>query len=188
MINNVFKNEGAWGVLFQPYPDTETPPASVTEPCRGGVSNYNLLGLIVIKCVYDDGGDALIANKFTNVGFFKNPTNGDFAQARFFGGHAANCYIDNIDTGGTVTSSPSNLQAAYKACTTAPAGPDQNLPFVFQAICDTQVFGTGTPCPAGASYPRRSAVVMHKLPTRQLPTMPNPCAGVPANPWCSKRS
>jgi hypothetical protein len=27
---------------------------------------------------------------------------------------------------------------------------------------------------------------MHPLPTTsQLPTMPNPCAGVPANPWCT---
>jgi hypothetical protein len=25
---------------------------------------------------------------------------------------------------------------------------------------------------------------MHRLP-RNLPTMPNPCKGVPANPWCS---
>jgi len=25
---------------------------------------------------------------------------------------------------------------------------------------------------------------MHPLPTKQLKSMPNPCAGVPKNPWC----
>ncbi len=184
VLDNVFKNNGAWGVLFQPYPDTETPPSNVTKPCRGGVPNYNLLGLLTITCVYDDGGDALIGNTFTNEGFFKNPTNGDFAESRFFGTHAANCYRDNVDTSGALTSSPANLETAYSICSTAVSAADMNLPFVFQAICDTQVFGSSTPCPAGANYPRRKTVVMHPLPTSQLPTMPNPCAGVPANPWC----
>ncbi|HUJ33658.1 MAG TPA: hypothetical protein VLW51_00505 [Solirubrobacteraceae bacterium] len=32
-------------------------------------------------------------------------------------------------------------------------------------------------------YPRRKKVVMHRLP-KHLATMPNPCAGVPSNPWC----
>ncbi len=192
VMDNTFKDEGAWGVLFEPYPDTETPPSSVTEPCHGGVANYNLEAVVginlTIGCFYDDGGDALVGNTFTNIGFFKNPTNGDFAESRFFGGHPANCYSDNVDTGGTLTSSPANLQTDYSACSTTPGQPDTNVPFLFQAICDSQVFGPDTPCLAGGSYPRRTKVVMHPLPTRQLPTMPNPCAGVPANPWCPKKS
>ena len=31
-------------------------------------------------------------------------------------------------------------------------------------------------------YPNHGRVVIHKLPPQ--PSMPNPCAGVPANPWC----
>ena len=26
---------------------------------------------------------------------------------------------------------------------------------------------------------------MHALPTKQLKSMPKPCAGVPKNPWCT---
>ena len=31
---------------------------------------------------------------------------------------------------------------------------------------------------------RRTSVIMHPLPAG-LPTMPDPCSGVPANPWCN---
>jgi hypothetical protein len=52
-------------------------------------------------------------------------------------------------------------------------------PLLGQVLCDT---GFGT-CPPGAHYPKTTGVVMHPLPD-SLPTMPNPCAGVPANDWC----
>jgi hypothetical protein len=52
-----------------------------------------------------------------------------------------------------------------------------------QALCDSEVIA-GTPC-VDASYPRATDIVTHPLPPAcELPTMPNPCAGVPANPWC----
>jgi hypothetical protein len=41
----------------------------------------------------------------------------------------------------------------------------------------------GTLCLPGANYPRRTTVIMHPLPS-SLDTMPNPCQGAPANPWC----
>jgi hypothetical protein len=43
-------------------------------------------------------------------------------------------------------------------------------------------------CPTGvpvANYPRPTNVVLHMPPPQ--PTMPDPCAGVPANPWCPRR-
>jgi hypothetical protein len=47
-------------------------------------------------------------------------------------------------------------------------------------LCDAGL----APCPAGAKYPKpNGTVVMKPLPSG-LPTMPNACAGVPANPWC----
>jgi hypothetical protein len=47
-------------------------------------------------------------------------------------------------------------------------------------LCDT---GLGS-CPSGAKYPRpNGTVILKPLPTG-LRSMPNPCAGVPANPWC----
>jgi hypothetical protein len=62
-----------------------------------------------------------------------------------------------------------------------------NQQFLTEVLCDSQVEITpGQPaaCPNG-QYPRRTRVIMHRLP--KLPTMPNPCAGVPNNPWCTKR-
>ena len=49
-----------------------------------------------------------------------------------------------------------------------------------QVLCDT---GLST-CPPGSNYPKpNGTVVLKRLPIG-LPTMPNPCAGAPANPWC----
>jgi len=64
-----------------------------------------------------------------------------------------------------------------------------NLPFFEEGLCDTQV-KISVPglknCPTGP-YPRVTRIVMHPLPTKQLKTMPNPCADVPANPWCTRK-
>jgi hypothetical protein len=183
IMHNRFQNNGAWGVVLQPYPDTETPPSNAI-PCVSGTRNFSFLG-ISIACVYDDWNNALVGNAFTHNGFFGNPTNGDFAQSTFLPGHPVNCYSANTDTGGKLTSSPLNLQSTNATCGRIATAPDRNLPFVFQSLCDTQVFGPGTPCLSGAHYPRRTKVVMHPIP-KGLRTMPNPCAGVPANPWCTK--
>jgi hypothetical protein len=179
IMNNTFANNGAWGVIFVPYPDTETPPSDVTAPCNGGVTapGSNV-------CNYDDWGNALIGNTFTNNGFFGNDTNGDFAESTSTPGEPINCYDGNADTGGTVTSSPSGLQQSNASCGQTAVAPDPNAAFVSQVSCDSQFFGPGSACPPGANYPRRTSVVMHPLPSG-LPSMPDPCSGVPANPWCS---
>jgi hypothetical protein len=178
IMNNTFENNGAWGVIFVPYPDTETPPSQVTNPCNGGVSAPGNV------CNFDDWGNALIGNTFTNNGFFGNATNGDFAESTTTPGHPINCYGGNVDTSGTLTSSPSGLQQSNATCGQTALAPDPNPPFVSQVSCDSQFFGAGSPCPPGANYPRRTAVVMHPLP-EGLPSMPDPCSGVPANPWCN---
>ena len=41
-------------------------------------------------------------------------------------------------------------------------------------------------CPPGAHYPKQTKISI--LPLPKLLTMPDPCAGVPANPFCSSRS
>lgn len=61
-----------------------------------------------------------------------------------------------------------------------PANP--NGPMTTQALCATGLAA----CPPGSSYPQQTKVVMHPLP-KGLRTMPDPCAGVPANPWCPAR-
>jgi hypothetical protein len=135
-------------------------------------------------CNYDDWGNALIGNTFSGNGFFGNDTNGDFAESTSTPGQPINCYSGNVDTGGAVTSSPSGLQQTNGSCGQTALAPDPNPPFVSQVSCDSEFFGAGSACPPGASYPRRSSVIMHPLPAG-LPTMPDACSGVPANPWCS---
>jgi hypothetical protein len=176
VMNNRFVNNGAWGTIFVPYPDSETPPAAAPA-CRGGIPGPNN------ACLYDDWGNALIGNTFTHNGFFGNPTNGDFAELTETAGHAINCYRGNRDTRGPVTSSPPALQTTNADCGRTAVVPDGNPPFLAQVLCDSMFAGPGTPCPPGAHYPRSTGVVMHALP-RHLATMPRPCAGVPANPWC----
>jgi|HubBroStandDraft_6_1064221.scaffolds.fasta_scaffold11791_3 hypothetical protein len=178
IMDNRFVNNGAWGTIFVPYPDTETPPSDVTDPCNGGVGGAGNV------CNYDDWGNSLLNNTYTNDGFFGNQTNGDFAESTTTPGNAINCFSGNVDTSGTVTSSPSTLQQTNSSCGQTAAAPDTNPLFISQVNCDSQFFGAGSACPPGSTYPRLSDVVMHPLPSG-LQTMPDPCSGVPANPWCN---
>jgi hypothetical protein len=65
--------------------------------------------------------------------------------------------------------------------------------FTAEVACDSQFFsaltmvlGPNAGCLPTDQYPRSNGkVVMHPLP-KNLATMPNPCAGVPANPWCAR--
>ena len=161
VMHNKFENNGAWGILFVPYPDNNTP--SLDQTCAGtGGHYYSGLG-----CVYDPQGDALLDNTFKHNGYFKNPTNSDFGELTL-SNHVVNCF-------------PTNLEKAEKKCTGKVAGGNafgsaQNL--YFQALCDT---GLGS-CPAGSHYPTHGAVKLHAVP--KLPSMPNPCKGVPTNAWC----
>ncbi|HWE58891.1 MAG TPA: hypothetical protein VG228_04280 [Solirubrobacteraceae bacterium] len=187
VIDNTFENNGAWGVVFQPYPDDGTPPANVIaagQDCHGGTMNYNLLGFETIRCMYDDWGNALIGNTFTNNGYYGNPSNGDTAELTLLGGEPINCYSGNTDTGG-FTSSPANIEQTNKCGQVAASNSsgDGNTTFLLQAACDTQALGAGVGCvPGTPGYPRVSKVVMHPLP--HLPSMSDPCRGVPKNPWC----
>lgn len=177
VMHNRFVNNNAWGVIFVPYPDTETPPSNAPA-CTGGISGPNN------ACTYDDWGNALLNNSFSKNGSYRNDTNGDFAEITFTPGNPINCYRGNTDTSGTVTSSPSNLQSTNSNCGQTATTSDPNPSFLNQVLCDSQF--SGTPCPPGANYPTRQTVIMHPLP-KHLATMPNPCAGVPANPWCPAR-
>jgi hypothetical protein len=169
----------AWGVATFTFPDTETPPADVSAAgaaCRGGVAT----GPPVNLCVFDDWGNAVVGNTFSQHGSFGNASNGDFGEVTT-SSHPTNCFRGNVEQGGgQVTSSPAGLQHSKPACDGHNALPDVNLSMTNQLICDTQAFST--PCPPGSSYPQATGVKMLPLPS--LPTMPDPCAGVPANPWC----
>ena len=183
IMNNRFENNGAWGIIFVPYPDTETPPPP--ENCQGGIYTQPPSYF----CLFDDWGNAILGNTFLNNGGFKNDTNGDFAEITSTAA-PTNCFHGNIDPNG-VTSSPAGLEQSKPVCDGHTVPPDENPSFLNQVACDSQFFAgiapgvSSTPCTPGSSYPRATKVVMPPLPSAQLPTMPDPCAGVPANAWCA---
>jgi hypothetical protein len=178
VMHNRFVNNGSWGTIFVPYPDTETPPPDFNPSCTGGISGP------ANACLYDDWGNALIGNTFTHNGFFGNPSNGDFAELTSTAA-PSNCFRGNTDTSGNLTSSPPALQQLKPTCGPI-AAPDANPVFTSQVLCASMFEGPSTPCPPGANYPRgHGKVIMHPLP-KNLATMPNPCKGIPRNPWCAR--
>jgi hypothetical protein len=171
IMDNDFYDNGAWGALFVPYPDENTPEDGQT--CTG-IGGYQESGL---GCVIDPMGDTMTGNTFSNNGFFKNVSNADFGELTL-NSHPTNCFSGNTAPDGSY---PTNLEATEPTCTgqTVPGnatGAAVNL--YLEALCDT---GFGQ-CPAGANYPAHTTVEMRPLPAQ--PTMPNPCLGVPDNAWC----
>ena len=177
IIHNHFYNNKAWGVILVPFPDSG-------PPCTGGTPNSPFLG--EGSCLYDDWGNAIIENKFDHNGGYGNPTNGDFDHLNFEN-HPSSCFRGNRDPAGLSPDSK-NLEQKYPTCTKSNVPPDINVPFLNEVLCDSQVQLTGFGCQPGDHYPRRTKVVMHRLPpAKKLPTMPNPCQSVPKNPWCPSK-
>ncbi len=170
---NRIHDNGAWGVVTTPFPDSDTPPP--IAHCEGGTPNF-----FGFRCFYDDFGNEVAHNTFRHNGFFGNPTNGDLADVSMT--HTpGNCWHDNTDRGG-VTSAPADLQTTHGTCGVQNTGAALGDPLTAQLICDTELAG---PCTT-SNYPRTTQVVMPKL--KRQRTMPHPCAAVPTNPWCPRRS
>jgi hypothetical protein len=174
ITGNRFERNGAWGTILVPYPD-------MGQPCTGGTQ-------LRAVCMYDDYGDAITNNTYAGNGFFGNPTNGDIAALNLEV-DTTSCFRGNTEEGGgPLKTSPTYLQQAYPYCNGTTVMPNVNPMFLDQALCDSQSISLGpisggTLCLPGTHYPRRATIVMHPLP-KNLPTMPDPCMSVPANPWC----
>jgi hypothetical protein len=176
IMDNRFVNNKAWGIAFVAYPDNG-------KPCDGGTLNSPLLGNG--SCLFDEWGDAIINNKFTNEGGYGNPTNGDFDQLNLEDNHPTNCYSGNTDASGQLSADATTLEQTYPACTGAPVKARLDISFLDEILCDTQVSLPPFGCQPGDHYPRVTKIVMHPL--RKQQTMPNPCKGVPSNPWCTRK-
>jgi hypothetical protein len=181
VMDNRFANNNAWGVILVPGLDSG-------KPCFGGTFG-GVLG--PQSCLWDDYGNALVGNTFSHNGSYGHPSNGDFAEVNFQTDPGSNCYSGNHRPGGAPVqpASAATLQSAMPTCatTTTQAGSSDGH-FLGEVLCDSRVqISPGTPasCPTG-QYPRVTHIIMHPLPKR-LKSMPDPCAGVPSNPWCVKR-
>jgi hypothetical protein len=169
IMGNLFARNNAWGLILVPYPDNG-------PPCTGGTANSPLLGNG--SCLFDGWGDHVLNNRFVNNGSYGNPTNGAFDHLNLES-HPSSCFSGNT---GQLSSDATALQTKYPVCTTTAVAPDLNIPFLDETLCDTGVKLPPFGCQPGDHYPAAGTVEMPPL-ARQK-TMPNPCRGVPANPWC----
>lgn len=167
--DNQIHDNGAWGVLTVPFPDSETPPP--ISHCDGGTPNF-----IGFACYYDDFGNEVTGNHFAHNGFFANATNGDLGDISGTN-TPGNCWHDNSDPAG-VSSSPGDLQATHGTCGVQNAGASLGDPLSAQVICDTELLGACTTF----NYPRTTQVVMPKLERQRQ--MPGPCSALPESSWC----
>ena len=172
VMDNTFSNNGAWGFLFVPYPDCEPtvrqPDVRRDRRRRVGRARLRLR----------PESDALLDNTFTHNGYFGNDGNADFG-------------LDHLQFRATGQLLRRQLGPERKF-PTQPRGdlPDvredhhhramSSGPLLDQVLCDT---GFGA-CSASTVYPQETGVVMHPLPSG-IPTMPDPCTGVPDNAWCA---
>ncbi|HTX63139.1 MAG TPA: hypothetical protein VMD28_05845, partial [Acidimicrobiales bacterium] len=86
VMDDTFTGNAAWGILFVPFPDKDKPYPGVTCSGSGG---HEVTGF---GCVYDPEGDALLHDTFSDDGYWKNPTNGDYGQITLFGHEPADCF------------------------------------------------------------------------------------------------
>jgi hypothetical protein len=170
---NRVSNQGSWGIIVVPFPDLGPPPP--VAHCEGGETDV-LPGV----CYYDSWGHEIAHNRFDNVGFFGNPSNGDLAELSSLH-DPGDCWHQNKDGTHVVSSSPDDLQMTNKTCGVAHSGADLSSTLASQVICATEIFGPCADMP-GQHYPRPTQVQLKPLPAQR--TMRNPCKGVPANPWC----
>ncbi len=166
--NNTVDHQGGWGIVVHDYPDTETPPA--VSHCQGGTQSGSV-------CLFNARGNRVFNNTLSANGSFGNPTNGDLANEPGQS-NPRNCFSGNMDPAG-LTSDPPNIETVDGPPCNQP-GTGDNGTLAGELVCASGLAGQ---CPIpGATYPQQSQVQL--LPLQPQQTMPNPCTGVPDNPWC----
>ncbi len=174
VIDNRVSHHGLWGILIGDFPDPETPPASNPNPCSGGIQSGSI-------CYFVGYGNEVADNFLMDNGFLGNVTNGDLADGHITS-TPGNCWHGNFDPRG-LTSAPANIQTTLGTCGVA----NQGDPTVeTEGLCvsgfDPQACAALPPLHTLA----RTGAVLLPIPHEQ--SMPDPCAGIPASPWCEQDS
>lgn len=180
LSGNTVTHNGSWGELIADLPDQETPPPDVTTPCQGGIY---LPAPEAETCYFPAYGNVSENNTFSGNGFFGNPSNGDIGLAT--APHdPGNCFArDSVPDGTDPPGIETNpiYQPSGGMCETPNSG-DQTV-LAAEVLCASQLIAS---CPSlpGANYPRPAAQFSLPPVPSGLPSMPEPCAEVPKNPWC----
>ena len=174
VIDNRVSQNGLWGIAIGDFPDTETPPANNPHPCSGGIQFGSI-------CYFVGYGNEVADNFLMKNGSFGNVTNGDLAD-----GHIAstpgNCWHGNFDPQG-LTSAPANIQTTMGICGVANQG---DATVRAEGLCLTGLDPEACAGLPPLHVPTETAPVLLSIPREQ--SMPDPCVGVPANPWCKQAS
>ena len=198
IMNNKFLGNVAWGALFVPFPSSSTTNSDLGLTCAntGGVDGSSI-GISALNCVYDPSGDHMVDNKFSSNGTLSGTNGGDYGNLVVSGNEPTNCFSGNTEWDPTFTTQtgaatsvnatdglPAQTPASCgtkKAATLTPAasllGANTDTGFLLSAECDA-----GLICLSGNPFPKYTGTTMQPVPS--LPTMPNPCVGVPSNAWC----
>ena len=212
LVNNRVENQSSWGIITHDFPD----PESGISNCQGGTMiNPPAPGAPVV-CFFQSLGNLVANNRFAHNGGYGNPTNGDIANQAANTPTAANpnaaldpnCFRGNTNPAGLKQWPPtlqtacgpgeSVLLTAELVCATGAGSlivPGATCPPTIggvtypasypqhDGICGTSR-SPGVLTPAGD---RTNGVCLITLKTSlSQRTMPNPCAGVPANAFCNQ--
>lgn len=200
VMNNEFSDNVAWGALFVPFPSSETSNSATGQTCAstGGIDGSSI-GISELNCIYDPQGDHMVNNEFYNNGTLGSSADGgDFGNLVTAGGEPTNCFSGNEEYDSTFTTpqgpasdvnandgdasqTPSTcgtVKHPIDTPTTGLLGGNTDDNFLFAAECDS-----GLICLTGNPFPQWTGTTLGPVPS-DLATMPNPCAGVPANAWC----
>jgi hypothetical protein len=175
LTGNHIMDNGAWGVLIADNVDSLSylPRAH----CQGGSPNTPVQN----ACLFSARGNVVYGNFLNRNGSFGNATNGDFALFSLapVPPTPRNCFYDNLDSGGHLSSSPAGIQQA------SVDGPPCNRPAAAGDLAVLEQLGCADHhhCViTGVNYP--SPIRVRSITLPQLPAMPNPCSRVPRNAVC----
>jgi hypothetical protein len=200
LYHDKFLDNGAWGALVVDLPDQETPPYDIGQNCQGGFYVIPPQSGQTPLCYYQSYNNRIADSYFKGNGGFGNPSNGDIAlvalpsasdiahiyhrkTVKGYRVRDGDCFVANTDPAGLSTDPPGvQGNPAYACGKPNPGNPDPRA--LFEAECAAQLLAQ---CPSanvsGLNYPRPKSAFKLEMPKPQR-TMPDPCAGVPVNPWC----
>jgi hypothetical protein len=176
IAGNRVSHQGAWGIVVNDYPDPSAPSASTY--CQGGMKGIFYPPFQATVCYFVASGNKVVNNVLSGNGFFGNPTNGDLADATI-PAHPANCFVGNVDRSpGGLISTPANIERRSVLGRCQGSGGGDVGALSNQLLC-----AAANLCPDGGTYPQPTSVTLLPIP-HHLPTMDDPCDGVPSNAWC----
>ena len=176
IMDNRFENNGAWGMIFVPYPDTETPPhgASTARAARRPGRRLHLRRL--------GQRDRSTTRSRTTASSATTPT-ATSLESTTTAGRRPTASRQHGHGGGTLTSSPSGLQQSNADLRADRVGARSEQ--LVHRAGGLRRADSSQRVSARHELSARTDVVMHPLPARLPRACPTRARACRPNPWCS---